>query len=75
MATLTAAVSKHATLTGTTVAASNFAVMIKKTINALGATQNIDHVQVRVWWTAGAAASFTGNRRSKIINMGLTKSQ
>lgn len=62
-----------ATLTGTNVGSSNFAVMIKKTINALGATQNIDQVRVRVWWHAGSG--FTGNRRSKIINMGLTKSQ
>lgn len=59
------------TWTEAEIESANFTVNVRKaTTNA--AAHFVDQIKVSVWWTVGA---FNGNRRTKIINMGLTKSQ
>lgn len=58
------------TWTEAEIESANFTVNVKK--NTLStAAHFVDQITVAVWWTS--ASGFTGNRREKIISMGLTK--
>lgn len=60
------------TWTESEIESANFTVNCRKSAASTNTLQ-IDHIQVSVWWST--PSTFSGNRRAKIINMGLTKSQ
>ena len=61
----------NTTWTEAEIESANFCVTVKKNSSSATPIPKVDQITVAVWWTA--SSGFSGNRREKIISMGLTK--